>query len=138
MRVKKVNVKLEELRRISGSLRSFLSKEMPIKQAYRMTKLAKLFDNELKTLEEQRILLVKKHGEKNKDGNMEVTTNIEAFNAELNELLKEEVEISYIPINLNEVGQLAISPIELSNIEMFIDEASIEDKAEDVTGHFKR
>ena len=48
-------------------------------------------------------------------------------------LLNEEVELSFIPLDLNDVGALKISPMDIANLSDFIDEKSeslLEDKEE--------
>jgi len=124
MEVKKVSLKLSELRNISVSLSKILSQDMPVKQAYRMSKLAKSADKEMKEMEEQRMALVKKYGEKNVKGDVAVKEKMQEFMDELNEFLKEEIEMSFIPLDLNAISDLKLSPLDLANLDMFLDEKS--------------
>ena len=118
--VKSVKINLGELKNISASLTKILSQDMPVLQAYRMTKLAKSADKELKVVEDLRIGLVKKYGETNEQGNVEVKGRMSEFITEFNELLSEEVEISFIPINIDDLGDIKLSPVDLMNIDMFL------------------
>ncbi len=123
---KKVSIKLSELRNISVSLQKILSQDMPVKQAYRMSKLAKSADTEMKEIETQRLVLVKKYGEKDEKGNINVREKMQEFMDEFNELLNEEIEISFIPLNLMDIGmqEVKLSPIDIANLEIFLDEKS--------------
>lgn len=125
VKVKKVSIKLSELRDISASLSKILSQDMPVKQAYRMSKLAKSANVEMKEMEEQRLILVRKYGEKDEKGNLNVREKMEEFVGEFNELLNEEIEISFIPIDLNDIKDIKLSPMDIANLEIFLDEKSV-------------
>jgi hypothetical protein len=125
VKVEKISIKLSELRNISISLQKILSQDMSIKQAYRMSKLAKCADIDMKEIETQRMALVKKYGEKDEKGNITVTEKMQEFMNEFNELLNEEIEVSFIPIDLNDLSDVKLSPIDIANIEIFLDENSI-------------
>lgn len=122
--IKKVTIRLGDLRGITGSLTKVLNQDLPVKQAYRMSKLAKAVQNELKDLETQRTALIKKFGERDEQGNLAVKTKVEEYMAEYEPLLNEEVELSVIPLDLTELEQLKVSPLDIANLEPFIDEKS--------------
>lgn len=112
-------IKLKELRDITGSLAKLVTMDLPVKISYRMTKIAKLIKNELQEVEDQRTELVKKYGEKTEQGLM-VKEKIEEFNKEFNEFLDEEIEISYIPVNLSSIEDRKLSALDMLNLEIFI------------------
>jgi len=122
--VKTAKIKLSELRDITGSLSKVLSQDLPVKQAYRLSKLAKAVQAEMKELNELRERLIKKYGERDEQGNLAVKSRLEEFQAEFTPILDEEVELSFIPLDLNDIDGLKISPLDIANLEMFIDEKS--------------
>jgi molybdopterin converting factor small subunit len=130
--VKKISIRLAELNRISNSLSKIITQDLPIKQAFRLSRLAKSVDTEMQELETQRVALVKKYGEKDESGNVSVKGKLQEFIDEFNELLKEEVEISFIPINLNDVGDIKLSAMDIGNLEVFLDNTAILNPTETV------
>jgi hypothetical protein len=119
--VKEVEMKLLELKQVSGVLLKILTFDLPVKQAYRLSKLAKSVDAELTEVEKHRIDLVKKYGAKNADGNYEVTDKIEDFNTEFNTILEEPVKLSFIPIDTEQLDDVKLSAINIVQIEKFIE-----------------
>ena len=76
-------------------------------------------------MEEQRMALIKKYGEKDEKGDISVKEKMQEFMEELNEFLKEEVELSFIPLDLNDVEDLKLSPLDIANLDIFLDEKSV-------------
>ena len=124
MEIKKINIKLSALREISNSLSKLLTQDLPVKQAYRFSKLAKNVQTEMNEMNEHINTLIRKYGEPDGDGNTSVKSRIEEYFTELNPMLNEEVELSFIPVDLNEVESLRLSPMDIINLESFIDEKS--------------
>jgi hypothetical protein len=122
--IKKVSIRMSELREITGSLSKVLSQDLPIKQAYRMSKMAKAINSELKEFNEMREKLIRKYGERDEQGNISVKEKANEFNEEFQPLLEEEIELSLIPIDLNEIQNVKLSPIDIANLEPFLDEKS--------------
>ena len=125
---KKVNVKLLELREMSSALGKLLSSTMPVKQSYRMSKLAKCITKEMNDIEESRNDLIKKFGDKNDKGQIEIIDNDkkEEFNKEFADLLKEEVEITFVPIDLENIGEAKLTPFDIVALDIFLDDKSVE------------
>lgn len=94
-----------------------LKQKLPIKIAYRISKLANKLASEYKFYEEKRLELVKEYGEKVKDDEGNETDNIQVtkknetkFYEELNKIVDLEVEIDYDPISIEELGNIQIEP----------------------------
>lgn len=122
-------IKLRELRDITTSLVKLVTMDLPAKISYRMTRLVKLIKGELQDLEEVRVELVKKHGIQTEQG-IVVKENIEEFNKDFNEILDEEIEITFIPVNLSSIGEKNLSALDMLNLEIFIRE---DDETEETT-----
>ena len=120
---------LKELSEVNQSLIKLLSKEMDVKLAYRMRKISGKLVAELKHIENEVAELRKKYGEKEKvDGKATgrismPDKNKEAFEKDVDAILAIEVDIGTekIPYDCLE-GMGKISPLDLANIEKFVED----------------
>jgi len=98
--------KLFEIKNMKEPLTGLIEKEIPVTAAFRLQNLIKAFDEQLQIIEEYRVQLINKFGKKNEEkGEIEVPTKkMKDFMKSMNELLNEEVEIDYRPININTFG----------------------------------
>lgn len=70
--------------------------------------------------------LIEKYGVKNEQGGFSVLPeNMKAFNDELTEFLKEEIELSYMKVSVDDIPNSILSPVNLINLEMFFTEKSL-------------
>ena len=124
-----MKILLKELSEVNQSLIKILQKEMDIKLAYRMRKISGKIISELKHIEDEIGELRKKYGDKEKidgkeTGRIKVPEkNTEAFEKDVKTLLDVEVNLGaeIIPYECLE-GMGKISPLDLANIEKFIEE----------------
>lgn len=107
--------------------------EMPlnIKVAYNIARIIREIEKENKTFEETRQKLLFKYGEKDSAGQLIINQNnqitiipdqIKNYNKEIQELLDEKIKLNVEPINLNDLGEIQITPAEIYQINMFIKE----------------
>lgn len=118
-----MKVKLSQIEAVKSSLRTFLSKELPIRIAYRFSKLVKKLDDELTDLDANRRELYKKYGKPKEDDPNQIAIteeNREAFLAEIKELLDEEITVDFEPVKVDDLGDIKISSIDLANLSLFI------------------
>jgi len=93
---------------------AILETKLPIKIAYRLTKLSNKIRAELAVYNEQRVTLVKRLGEEQTKDNWQVKPeNMKEFLEEFNKLQDEIVEIDFTPLKLEELGDVVISPKDL-------------------------
>ena len=124
-----MKILLKDLSQVNQSLLKILQKEIDIKLAYRMRKISGKIVGELKHIENEVNELRKKYGEKEKvdgkdTGRVKVPDkNQEAFEKDVNAMLEVEVNLGaeLIPYECLE-GMGKISPLDLANIEKFIEE----------------
>jgi hypothetical protein len=124
-----MKILLKDLSQINQSLLKILQKEIDIKLAYRMRKISGKIVAELKHIENEVGELRKKYGEKEKvdgkeTGRIKVPEkNVKAFEEEVEKMLEVEVNLGaeLIPYECLE-GMGKISPLDLANIEKFIEE----------------
>jgi seryl-tRNA synthetase len=118
-----MQLKLKEILQNIDSIGKLLNKELPVKTAYRLGRLSKALQSELDQFNLTRNNLIKKYG-KEKDGQYQIDpddkTALEKFNAEIEELLAVDIKIdNYDPITVDELGEIKISPIDMSNLSVF-------------------
>lgn len=120
-----MKIKLANIKNMETSLDSLLKKELNIRVAYRLSKLAKQIYEELLAFEESRIKLIKKYGYFNKETQLyEIDTknqkNVDDFTTEFNQLVSEEVDINFKPILLEDLGDIKLSAIDMMHFNDFI------------------
>ena len=95
-------------------------KALPVKQSYRLAKLVKAVNDELSIYEGERIKLCEEYGTLDKDNGVYKFEgeNREKFNADINVLLSQEVELDVKPID---ISNLELSAQDIINIEPFIE-----------------
>lgn len=109
---------LGEIRELKDPIANFLDLTVPVKVAWKLNKLVKALDKELSDIEEARISLVQKYGETDAEGNIQVTPEaMIAFTTEFNELLSEEVEIDFEPIDIEALGDIELTTKQLLGVE---------------------
>ncbi len=119
-----MKITLGEILNGKNSLEKLISKEIKIKTAFKLSKLAKMVTEEMQLYEEQRIGLVKKYGDEpdEKGATAVKPENNQKFIEELTELTGVEVELDFEPISVDELGDIEISAGDLSLIEKFLSE----------------
>lgn len=106
--------KLGEIRNMKDPMIALLEKDLPIKEAWKLTKLVKAFDKELAEIEEFRVDLVKKLGEDGDGGNTSVPEDkMEEFVNKFNELLQTDVDIEFDAIDIENLGDIQTTAKEL-------------------------
>lgn len=110
-------IKLGDLKNVEPTILKIINAELPIKIAFQINLMIDDLDDKLTKLEEFRINLVKKYGEADKDGNLQVKPKkIQAFTQELKELMDSDVDFTpvKIPIEVFETANINITVKELN------------------------
>lgn len=102
--------------------------ELPIKLSYAFSKNITNIDRELVAYNKEKRKLIKKYGEKDKEGNLKTKKdgtinilNIDNFNKELKEILEIETEVDIHLIDLESTNvDINITPLELMLIDYMI------------------
>jgi len=106
-----MKITLAEIKTLETSLSKIFEKDLNIKIAYRLGQLLKRLSEEMKTLEEHRVELVKKHGtvdEETKQVSV-APENTPAFYKELGELMNIDIDIPFEAIPLADFGDIELS-----------------------------
>lgn len=115
-----IKFKMYEVRGMKEPLINLIEKEIPVSIAFRLNKFVKAIDEHLTEIEDFRVKLINQYGVKNEEKNLvEVPNNkMKDFSREMNNLLNEEVEIEFTPININLFGDdLQLSTKDLMILE---------------------
>jgi len=117
-----MKIKLSEILASKEALSKILDQELPIKTSFKLTKLVKFLDPELKNIEDHRIKLIKKYGEETEEGEVAVKgiDNIRQFNTEFSSLLDEEIEIDFEPIPIDSLEKVVLNAADVMRIEKFV------------------
>jgi hypothetical protein len=94
-------IKLGDLKNVENTILKVINAELPIKIAFQINLIVDDLDDKLTKLEKFRIGLVKKYGEEDKLGNLQVLpANMPAFSQELKELMDSDVDFKPVKIPL--------------------------------------
>lgn len=123
-----MKITLAELQSINRSLPAITQQPLPVKLSYRLSKLISFCTKEMEIVEKARADLVKKYSEED-DTEKNVTVRVkpeneQKFRDEFSELLSEEIELDFDPINLDDLGNVKITPIDLFRLSKIIKEES--------------
>lgn len=116
-----------------------LKTELPSKPAYWLARFTDKIQSEMKAMDSVRVKLVEKYAKKDKDGKPVFKKdkdgkeldpqqydlskkNMEIFNKEFADLGKEEFEIDFKPIKLEQLGDIKLKPIVLVQLGKVIEE----------------
>ena len=106
------------------AIRTIIGEKLPIKGAYAIGRLAKKLEDEFKLLEDVRISLVKKFGTEQEDGNFTIRgddqESLNSFLAEFNEILDDDIEFTFTPIDMEQLGAVTITPALSIALDPFI------------------
>lgn len=125
-----ITVTLEQLLNSSDGLKQLSQKQLKARSAYIVSKLLKNAETELTTFNEARINLINKYGEKDekdelikddKDNVHLLPEHINDFNNELQELLNTSIELNNNKINIDDIGDVEFTPVEMTQLEPFIE-----------------
>jgi len=121
-----ITLKLGELKGIVNGLNEITGEKLPVKTAYRFTKLAKTIQSEAKTYEENRMKIIEKNCNLDEKGKMVIVDgqydikDKQNFAKEFYELSNIDIEIDFSPISINDLGDTKISPNAMMGLEKFI------------------
>ena len=105
---------LGDIRTMKDPMTRLLENDLPVKIAWSLTKLVKVFDKELSEIEEFRISLIKKLGSDDGDGSIKIPDDkMEDFIEQFNELLQTEIEVEFIPMEIDKLENLTINTKDL-------------------------
>lgn len=124
-----MQITLKELLESEGSLSKLLTLPLPIKTSYRLTKLTKKVNSELRDFKEKRNELILKHGEKDEKGRASVKADspqMVEFAKEMNDLIGLDINLDCDRVSINMTDDLKLSAVDLVALEKFVDFKELE------------
>jgi len=122
-------MKVRDLLEKRVSINKILSKELPFKLSYRLSRILTKVIAEYKTIEDTRQSMFKKYGEETKDKNLTIPEkNLKAFTSEWDAVLDEEIKFTVDKIPQECLESCQLSSLDISNLMEFIEEPKSEPK----------
>ena len=105
-----IKIKVNDVVGSVENIKSLLEIKLPVKVAYRISKLVNKLQPTLTVYEENRTKLIKEYGDVQEDGNTSVKDpeKLKLFAEELGKLLEVEEEIDFDKINVDELEGINI------------------------------
>jgi lipoate-protein ligase A len=118
-----VKVKLVDIYNSVPVMNKILETPLPASVSFQLSKLLKTLNDEMKSIEEQRIKLVEKYGNKSETQETVVSEeNKEKFLQEFSDLLNTEVEVTWHPLSSSKFDALQLSVNEMSRVQFLFSE----------------
>jgi hypothetical protein len=106
---------LGELKTAEPALNKIMAAELPVNLAYRYHKIMQKIGEENAPIEETRVELIKKYGEKQPDGSFQVIpANIDAFTEEFKILMDTDINVDMGEYQVASIGELDRAGVKLS------------------------
>jgi len=122
-------MKVRDLLEKRGSINKILSKELPFKLSYRLSRILTKVIAEYKTVEDTRQSMFKKYGDETKEKSLKIPDkNLEAFTKEWDAVLNEEIKFTVDKIPQECLEPCQLNAMDISNIMEFIEEPKPEVK----------
>lgn len=125
-----IKVTINELLNSTEVLQKLSKKDFKAKLAWQVARLLRNAEEEIKNFNETRMTLITKYGEKDENGELKTDDNgnckiipesISTFSAELEDLLKTEVEINANKIDIEQLENLDFTPSDMAALEPYIE-----------------
>ena len=116
-------IKISQLLDVEKPLADLMQQELPLKLAYRLGKLVKLANEEMREFNRLREQLFKKLGKEDENGNINILEeNKGQFHTELLELAEVNIELKdFEPISISDFDgvDIKMSPVQMSLLQDF-------------------
>lgn len=124
-----ITVTLRELDIATPALRKISRSSLSAKPAFQVAKILTVIDTELKNLDKVRYELFEKYSERDEDGKIKMDDSenimvakdkVEDFTKEFNELMATEVSLNILPLDLDLLLKIELTPTEAGSIFKFV------------------
>ena len=123
-----IQVTLNDIITNNNLFREIHSKPMPARAAFKVARLIRELDKENEMFDKQRIEIIKQYAKRDEKGdfieeNGQVIIDenkIKEFQEEINSLLTTEVEINAEKLNIEDLGDIQLTPRQTLDLEKFI------------------
>lgn len=127
-RYRMITVTVNDVVSSINTFKAIAAQQLPIKAAYGIARLIKEIDRENETFVSARQALIDKYGQRDEegnliseDGNLYIQKDkIQVFKEELQELLDSEIELNAEKISVENLGDVQLTSLQVSEILAFI------------------
>ena len=114
---------VKELLDLKPGLEKLIAQDLPVKVAYKVSKILKKLQSEYELFDSRKMVLFEKYGEKKEDGNVQVKNeHIAAFNKDFGEMVEIEIEADISKIKVEDLEGATMSSIDMVNLGVLIEE----------------
>ena len=118
-----MKVKLVDIYNSVPVMNKILETPLPASISFQLSKLLKTLNDEMKSIEEQRVKLVEKYGSSKDSGETVVSEDKkEGFLQEFSELLNTDIEVTWHPLSASKFDALQLSVNEMSRVQFLFSE----------------
>ena len=117
-----IKLKLFEILDAKEPIIKLMNCELPVKTAYKLSKMAVKLQAELNVIEDNKKKIYELLGEKTNEGISIPKDKVPEFQLKMNELLQVEVELDIELIKLSEIESAKITPMQLTAITKLLEE----------------
>lgn len=118
---KNITIKLAQLIDSRDALEKVFNQDLPVRMAYKISKIIKAVNNELTTFDEFRNKLLNKYGTDAGEGKFSISAeNVPLFQEDIKSLLETEVTLEFNRITLDDLGSIKLSSRDLSTLDYLI------------------
>lgn len=113
---------VEQIVNSLDALTAIADENLPIKTAITISKTIKEVNEILNVFNDKKKKLFDKYGEENKEaeGMVIKSENIEEFNVQYTDLIKEEIDVDFTKVSVDDLGDINVKPSTLIVLEWFI------------------
>jgi len=125
-----IKIKLNDVVNAIETFNKIMQQSFKGSLAFKIARLARELDTEMKTFNEERQKIIQKYGKKDENGELIVDDNgnvnfdknsLIEINQEFNSLLETELEINADKLPMDSIDEFEITPQEMLNIEIFFE-----------------
>jgi len=126
-----IKIKLNDVVNSTETFNKIMQQSFKGSLAFKIARLARELDTEMKTFNEERQKIIQKYGKKDENGELIIDengnisfdkTNLNEINQEFNSLLETELEINADKLPMDSMDNFEITPQEMLGIEVFFKE----------------
>ena len=125
-----IKIKLNDVVNATETFTKIMQQSFKGSLAFKIARLARELDTEMKTFNEERQKIIQKYGNKDENGELIIdengnvkfdNANIEEINQDFSSLLETELEINADKLPMDSIDNFEITPQEMLNIEVFFE-----------------
>ena len=118
-----MKLQLGQIQDMKDPMSRLTNEKLPLRVAFKLNKMIRVFDENLQVIEEERVKLVKALGEESDDGTMKVPKdNLEEFQKQYVELMMEEVEVDVIGFSIDDFGDAKVTTQDMLKLDAIFEE----------------